>query len=122
MCVLNSHPSGDPIQHRRFLGLWYYHTRPISFRSLLYVERHLLGGKLRDKRDEDPEYEARLRHRLGLLQDRLKAGKIVFAPGLKVVDSLSAIRTDKDGKIDLNTVDSAVRALALGAEAIHERE
>ena len=71
---------------------------------------------------EDTENEAELRRRLSLLREQLAAGKIVFAPGLKVVESLSAVRADSDGKIDLATVDGAVRSLAMGAQFMHERD
>src|SRR5687767_5678346 len=70
----------------------------------------------------DHEYEARLRRRLMLLRQQLEAGKVQFAPDLKTVESLKAVRYGADGEIDLSTVDSSVRALALGIEALHERE
>lgn len=72
--------------------------------------------------DHDASREAALRRRLGLLKDHLREGKVVFADGLTVTESLSAVRTDSNGEIDLTTVDSSVRALALAVEASQHRE
>lgn len=71
---------------------------------------------------EDAEYEERLQQRLQLLIDRFKQGKIKIAEGLKVADSLQAVRTHPDGSINLDTVDGLVRAMALGVEQIDLRE
>ena len=66
--------------------------------------------------NEKQEYEARLRRRLALLQEEVAAGKVKFAAGLKVIESLKAVRARPDGEIDLSTVDAGVRALALAVE------
>ncbi|MBL7252166.1 hypothetical protein ACLD02_18005 [Alloalcanivorax sp. C16-2] len=75
-----------------------------------------------DNHDEQAAYEARLRRRLELLKQELEAGKIKFAEGLGVVESLQKIRTNPDGSIDLETVDGSVRSLALAAEFMHDRK
>lgn len=64
----------------------------------------------------DAEYEARLRRRLAILQQQIKEGKVKFNPGMQSAESLKAIRTGPYGEIDLSTVDSLARALALGVE------
>ena len=66
--------------------------------------------------------EARLQRRLQILKEQFEAGKIHIAKGLRVVESLKAVRYAPDGSVDLNTVDSSVRSLALGVEAMHDRE
>jgi hypothetical protein len=66
-------------------------------------------------------YEARLRERLKILKSQLELGKVKFAEGLKVVDSLQAVRYGPDGEIDLDTVDGLVRSLALAVEQMHHR-
>jgi glutamyl-tRNA synthetase len=68
------------------------------------------------------EYEERLQRRLVILSDQIKAGKIKFAKGLKVIESLQAVRYRPDGKVDLSTVDGLVRSLALAAEHVKNRE
>jgi hypothetical protein len=71
---------------------------------------------------EKKAYEARLQRRLQLLRDQLEAGKVKFVKGLKVIESLKAVRYATDGSVDLNTVDGSVRALAGAIEMSHERE
>ncbi len=66
-------------------------------------------------------YEERLRRRLKILQQQFKEGKIKIAKGLKVEESLLAVRTGPDGEIDLDTVDGLVRSMALAAEHFHDR-
>ena len=68
------------------------------------------------------EYEARLQRRLKILKEQFEAGKVHIAKGLKVVDSLQRVRYAPDGTVDLSTVDSAVRAMALAVEHFHDRE
>ncbi|QNR10181.1 hypothetical protein [Enterobacter roggenkampii] len=72
------------------------------------------------KAEED--YEKRLRRRLKILQEKFKEGKIVIQKGLSIEDSLLAVRYGPDGEIDLNTVDGAVRSMALAITAVHDRE
>jgi hypothetical protein len=67
-------------------------------------------------------YETRLQLRLQILKELLEDGKIKFAPGLDIVQSLEAVRYSPDGTVDLSTVDGAVRSLALGAQFIRERD
>lgn len=71
---------------------------------------------------EKREYEERLQHRLKLLRDKLEAGEVHFLEGLQVSESLKAVRLAPDGSVDLATVDSSVRSLALGIGVMHERE
>jgi hypothetical protein len=71
---------------------------------------------------EKAAYEARLRERLKILRDQLEHGKVKFAPGLQVVESLKAVRYGLDGEVDLDTVDGLVRSLALAIEHKHQRE
>jgi len=72
--------------------------------------------------EEQKAYEERLRRRLKILQQKFKEGKVKIAEGLKVEDSLLAVRTSPDGEIDLNTVDGLVRSMALAVTHIHDRE
>lgn len=69
--------------------------------------------------EEKTEWERRLR----ILQDQLRNGKIHFAPHLinSAKESLSAVKSGLDGKIDLSTVDSRVRCLALAVTAMKDR-
>lgn len=71
--------------------------------------------------DEQAAYEARLRRRLEVLKTELEEGNVKIAEGLQVVDSLKKVRYAADGTIDLDTVDSLVRSMALGVEAFHDR-
>jgi hypothetical protein len=48
----------------------------------------------------------------------MAAGNVHFNPDLKVIESIKAVRYGRDGEIDLATVDSGVRALALSVEAM----
>ncbi len=74
------------------------------------------------KSKEQTEYEDRLRYRLNILKEQLEAGKVYIKEGLKVADSLKAVRYGPDGEIDLDTVDGLVRSLALGVEGMHNRQ
>lgn len=74
-----------------------------------------------EKERNQSDYEDRLRRRLRILHERLSEGKVAFAPGLTVVESLRAVRRKPDGEIDLDTVDGLVRALALAVTAQHDR-
>ncbi|MBH03707.1 MAG: hypothetical protein CMP08_06235 [Xanthomonadales bacterium] len=66
-------------------------------------------------------YEARLRRRLEILKAELEAGNIKIVEGLQVGNSLENVRYAPDGSIDLASVDSFVRSMALGVEAFHDR-
>ncbi len=74
------------------------------------------------KDDDQAKYEERLQRRLKILKEQIDAGKIHIAPGLRVIDSLKAVRYASDGSIDLDTVDGLVRSMALMAESEHDRE
>jgi hypothetical protein len=67
-------------------------------------------------------YEVDLQRRLQILKKQFEAGKIKIAEGLRVIESLKAVRCAPDGSVDLNTVDGFVRSLALGVGALHDRE
>lgn len=75
-----------------------------------------------EKSEEEIEYEDRLRRRLKILQEQLKAGKVKIAKGLDVEKSLLAVRAGPDGEVDLDTVDGLVRSMALAVTAVHDRE
>jgi hypothetical protein len=68
------------------------------------------------------DYEQRLQRRLRILREQFEAGKVQIAAGLQVIESLKAVQYASDGSVDLNTVDGLVRAMALGVEAMHDRE
>jgi hypothetical protein len=72
----------------------------------------------------DEEYAAEVRRRLEVLKDYLEKGNVKFAPHLfeETRKSLMAVRYGADGKIDLSTVDSRVRSLALAVTAMKDRE
>lgn len=72
--------------------------------------------------DEQKSYEDRLQRRLIVLREQLDAGKIKFASGMKIIESLKAIRYAPDGTVDLSTVDGLVRSAALAIEHLHDRE
>jgi hypothetical protein len=63
--------------------------------------------------NEREQYEQRLKRRLGILKQELADGNVQFAPDLHVVEGLKEVRYGSDGEIDLTSVDSSVRALAL---------
>lgn len=67
--------------------------------------------------------DAELRRRLKLLRDQLQQGRIKFAQHLAdgVESSLLAVRTGPDGEVDLSTVDSRVRSLAMMAAVADHR-
>jgi hypothetical protein len=48
-----------------------------------------------------------------LLKEEIEAGRVKFAEGLQVIDSLGNVRFASDGKVDPSTVDGLVRSLAL---------
>ncbi|MGY4346087.1 hypothetical protein ACVWXM_002554 [Bradyrhizobium sp. GM7.3] len=61
---------------------------------------------------ENEHEDEALRAQLQNLREEMAAGRVFFASHLPVTDSLKAVRSGPDGKIDLATVDSRVRALA----------
>lgn len=75
-----------------------------------------------DSSTEKQEYEARIQRRLKILKQQFDAGKVRIAEGLQVIESLKRVRYASDGSVDLDTVDSLVRSMALAVEAIHDRE
>jgi hypothetical protein len=72
--------------------------------------------------DDEKEYEARLRRRLKILKQEFDSGRVKFAPGLKVIESLKAVKSGPDGEIDLATVDGLVRSLALAVTHHHDSQ
>ncbi len=70
---------------------------------------------------EKQQYEASLRRRLEILKTQIESGKFKIQQGLSLGESLKKVRYASDGSIDLNTVDSSVRAAALAVEHIHDR-
>jgi hypothetical protein len=52
-----------------------------------------------------------------LLKDALACGELKIAEGSGVRESLAAVRLNADGKVDPNTVNGHVRAVALAAAA-----
>jgi len=71
--------------------------------------------------EKQKAYEERLRRRVKILQQKFKDGKVKIAKGLKVEESLLAVRTGPDGGIDLDTVNGLVRSMALVVTHIHDR-
>lgn len=66
-------------------------------------------------------YEERLQRRLKTLKESIDQGKIhIHDP--HTLDSLLAVRYGPDGKVDLSTVNGAVRVLALLNQASRERQ
>lgn len=68
------------------------------------------------------DYEKRLRARLQLLRQKLEQGQITLPSNRNIRDSLNAVRYGTDGEIDLSTVNSLVKSLALAVEAADSRE
>ena len=54
-----------------------------------------------------------LHERVMLVKEEMKAGRLHIRDGLNVIDSLRKVRMAPDGKIDPDTVDGLVRAIAL---------
>jgi hypothetical protein len=54
-----------------------------------------------------------LHYRVMLLRDEIRAGRVRLREGLDVAASLARVRIASDGKVDPDTVDGVVRALAL---------
>lgn len=68
--------------------------------------------------------DAELRRRLKLLQDMLREGRLQFSKHLAdgIEASLLAVRTGPDGEVDLSTVDSRVRSLAVMSAVVDHRD
>ncbi|EOD9423360.1 hypothetical protein ACJ5M9_005107 [Vibrio campbellii] len=68
--------------------------------------------------------EDEMQRRLSILQENFKAGKVRVCPEAyeKVGKSLELVRMDSNGKVDLNTVDASVRAMANAITTFHDRE
>jgi hypothetical protein len=64
-----------------------------------------------------------LHEKIMMLKEEIEAKRIVFADGIDIAESLRKVRLAADGKIDPDSVDSRVRAVALGAAVgVHRRE
>lgn len=65
-----------------------------------------------------------LQRRLGILKEYLAEGKIKFAPHLfeEAQKSFLAVRYAPDGSVDISTVDSRVRSMALAVTGMKDRE
>jgi hypothetical protein len=72
----------------------------------------------------DTEYEQELQRRMAILIEDLRAGKIHFAPHLKqkISESIDAVRMNADGTVDLSTVDSSVRTMAMMSAMMKDRQ
>ncbi len=76
-----------------------------------------------DNQDEEKSaYEARLRRRLKILRKTFEDGNISIPNDPHIEESLLAVRYGPDGEIDLDTVNGAVRSMALAITAMHDRE
>ena len=56
------------------------------------------------------------------LKQELKAGRVKFAPGLRVVDDIMKVKYGTDGKVDPSSVEPTVRALAYGLAGARNQE
>lgn len=76
------------------------------------------------EKDDQQQYEERLRYRLKIFQENLKADKIKFDEHLQeeLSQSISKIQYDNNGEIILSSVDGSIRAIALGIEQFDTRE
>jgi hypothetical protein len=55
-----------------------------------------------------------LHERIMLLKEEIEAGRVRIRKGLRVIDSLQKVRMAPDGKVDPDSVEGDVRALAMG--------
>ena len=90
----------------------------VELASVPAKEQRMPEGDTEDQRGSEEE----LRHRLRILQEKFREGKIRIAKGLDVERSLLAVRTGPDGEVDLDTVDGSVRAMALAVTVSQDRE
>ena len=74
--------------------------------------------------DEQKKYEERLKYRLKIFQEHLKASKINIAEHLRegLSDSISKIRYDSNDEIILDSVDGRIRSMALAIEHFDTRD
>ncbi len=74
--------------------------------------------------NEQKEYEKRVKRRVLILRDQIKAGKIKFSESMRgtIEKSLLNARFDKNGEPDLSTIDGTIRSMALMAEHLDHRE
>ena len=75
-----------------------------------------------ERDSENKAYEERLRRRLTILKKAFEEGTIKIPNDSHITESLLAVRYGPDGEIDLNTVNSVVRSMALAITAMHDRE
>lgn len=67
--------------------------------------------------EEDDGYRDRLQRRLQMLKEELSAGRVRFPADSQLSIELKKVMELPDGSIDLNSVGSSVRAMALAIEA-----
>ena len=70
----------------------------------------------------DEQYKRVLERRLEILKEEMKVGRVYFAKGMQVVESLKRVRYGPGGRIDLSTVDGLVRATALAVSEMRMRQ
>ena len=63
-----------------------------------------------------------LHRRVMILKEELEAGRLNFVPDLQVLNALGEVRYASDGKVDPETVDASVRALASGVAFLRQHE
>lgn len=97
-------------------------AKPIDARGIALQVSQQKKVQLEDA--EQKEYEEGLRWRLEVFTAKLEAGEIKFAQDVydRIKDSLLAVRSLPDGRIDLTTVDARVRTLAGATAAMHVRQ
>lgn len=76
------------------------------------------------EKDEQQQYEERLRYRLKIFQENLKAEKINVAEHLQeeLSHSIGKIQYDDNGEIILSSVDGRIRSMALAIEHFDTRD
>ncbi|EKU57120.1 hypothetical protein APD05_11815 [Acinetobacter nosocomialis] len=76
------------------------------------------------EKDEQQQYEERLRYRLKIFQENLKAEKINVAEHLQeeLSHSIGNIQYDDNGEIILSSVDGRIRSMALAIEHFDTRD
>ncbi len=72
--------------------------------------------------DNQEAYEERLRHRLKILRRTFEEGNIKIPDAPHIKESLLSVRYGPDGEIDLDTVNSVVRSMALAVTVNQDRE
>lgn len=61
---------------------------------------------------QTPETRAEFEERMNFLVEQLKSGQMRFAPGLRIVDSLTSVRYLPNRRIDLLSIDESARLQA----------